>query len=104
MTPQEALNRIDGLIANEKLFIKISTMGEIDHSKNIEALETAKQALEKQIPKKVITHTVQENCKIGARIIQAGTQIDKCPICESFISKINKHCGTCGQALDWGNE
>ena len=52
MTPQEAINRIDLLIGNEKLFIKISTMGEISHSQNIEALEIAKQALEKQIPKK----------------------------------------------------
>lgn len=42
MTPQEAIDRIDLLIGNEKLFIKISTMGEISHSQNIEALEMAK--------------------------------------------------------------
>lgn len=51
MTPQEAIDRINLLIGTEKLFIKISTMGEISHSQNIEALEMAKQALEKQIPK-----------------------------------------------------
>lgn len=47
MTPQEAIDRINLLIGTEKLFIKISTMGEISHSQNIEALEIAKQVLEK---------------------------------------------------------
>lgn len=92
MMPQEAITRIDGLIANEKLFIKISTMGEIDHSKNIEALETAKQALEKQIPKKPLKE-------------YGGTY--RCPNCQ--MKHFNpewvgtKYCD-CGQALDLGDE
>lgn len=94
MTPQEALNRIDGLIANEKLFIKISTMGEIDHSKNIEALEIAKQALEKQIPRKV----VRENEKVMFKVF-----CGRCPECDVAVySTTNRYCQYCGQALDWG--
>lgn len=92
MTPQEAIDRINLLIGTEKLFIKISTMGEISHSQNIEALEMAKQALEKQIPKKPL-----KNYGGGYR----------CPNCQ--MKHLNpdwvgvKHCD-CGQALDWSDE
>lgn len=106
MTPQEAkkeLMHINLILAYQMNLARAEKEKDM-LNRNYQANNIAISALEKQIPKKVITHTVQENCKIGARIIQAGTQIDKCPICESFISKINKHCGTCGQALDWGNE
>lgn len=98
MTPQEALNRIDGLIANEKLFIKISTMGEIDHSKNIEALEIAKQALEKQMPNKIETNEYYPEDRL-------------CPVCHENYTGLDcmtsngmkfGFCPNCGQALDWG--
>lgn len=91
MTPQEAIEIITNAIQTDNMT-----------AEQDKGLAIVQKATEKQIPKKVITHAVQKNCKIGARIIQAGTQIDKCPICESFISKINKYCSTCGQALDWG--
>lgn len=121
MTPQEALTRIDGLIANEKLFIKISTMGEIDHSKNIEALETAKQVLEKQIPKKP-RKVVRTSC--NSKTISEITEFNfcnpaikkevpeykeykyddyLCPVCNALTKDgTPKYCWRCGQALDWG--
>lgn len=101
MTPQEALNRIDGLIANEKLFIKISTMGEIDHSKNIEALEIAKQVLEKQMPKKPDIEGDGYDDK-GKLIYD----IAYCPNCDRKFDlgydDETKCCPDCGQTLDWG--
>lgn len=100
MTPQEAIE----IIKDPNRHYRAKADGAYEYTEFVEALETAKQALEKQIPKKVTTHTAQENCKIGARTIRAGSQINKCPICKSFISKINKHCGNCGQALDWSND
>lgn len=88
MTPQEAIDRIDLLIGTEKLFIKISTMGEISHSQNIEALEMAKQALEKQIPKKPVDY--DGKIKVGF-----------CPDCEAVVT--SDFCDNCGQALDWSD-
>lgn len=101
MTPQEIINRIDGLIASEKMFIKVSTMGEVDHSKNIEALETAKQAIEKQIPKKVVIEGDGYDDK-GELIYD----IAYCPNCNSRFDlgydEETNCCSDCGQTLDWG--
>lgn len=94
MTPQEAIDRINLLIGTEKLFIKISTMGEISHSQNIEALEMAKQAVEKQIPKKAKNITTTVYYKQG-----------RCPNCNALLKNtINIFCSDCGQALDWSDE
>lgn len=62
---------------------------------------TPEEALEKQIPKKVIS------------IIYRGDY--KCPTCENYIDITDddlyvyeieppKYCDECGQALDWGSE
>lgn len=102
MTPQEAIDRIDLLISNEKLFIKISTMGEIDHSKNIEALEMAKQALEKTVTKPVTLEADGYDDK-GELIYDTAY----CPNCNhKFDLGYNdetKCCPDCGQALDWSD-
>lgn len=51
----------------------------------------AMQALEKQIPKKLII-----NEKDGMR---------HCPNCDTFfLSGGKRHCEKCGQALDWSEE
>lgn len=93
MTPQEAINRIELLIGTEKLFIKISTMGEISHSQNIEALEMAKKAVEKQIPKKAKNISTTVYYKQG-----------RCPNCNALLKNtINIFCSDCGQALDWSD-
>ena len=65
-----------------------------EHLGDSENMELAKQmgaiALEKQIPKKVLTH----NGYI------------ECPYCETDIKegKGNSYCLICGQALDWSEE
>lgn len=95
MTPQEAIDRINLLIGTEKLFIKISTMGEISHSQNIEALEMAKQAVEKQIAKEPIA-TSDDVYDFG-NCPHCNKKFDTELVCEYEIT----HCPWCGQALDW---
>ncbi len=67
-----------------------------DHADDInEALEAAKSALEKRVPKKPLF------------IKRSITQFYACPGCstskhyEKLFSKM-KYCVNCGQALDWG--
>ena len=99
ITPQEAINRIDLLIGNEKLFIKISTMGEISHSQNIETLEMAKLALEKTVTKSVVLE--------GDGYDDKG-DIAYCPNCNHKFDlgydEETNCCPNCGQALDWSDE
>lgn len=103
MTLQEAINRIDLLIGNEKLFIKISTMGEISHSQNIEALEIAKKAVEKTISKSIVLESDGYDEK-GELIYD----IAYCPNCNHKFDlgydEETKCCPDCGQALDWSEE
>lgn len=65
---------------------------------NIQSVEKAVQALEKQIPKKVV---------------KGGKQSYKCPCCgecaktqtgDSFIDYRLDYCDGCGQRLDWSDE
>lgn len=58
------------------------------------AFEKAIEALEKQIPKKVIREDVEV------------AELDYCPNCKvSFFKSGTAYCGACGQALDWsGNK
>lgn len=49
------------------------------------------EALEKQIPKKVVTRKIDEDI-----------ELHYCPRCNvRFIRSGMKYCGKCGQALDW---
>lgn len=104
MTPQETIERIELLIGSEKLFIKISTMGEISHSQNIEALEMAKRAIEFRTAKKVERIVSDEDVKLGAMTMKAGTKVFKCTNCNSYVSPSHKFCTECGQALDWSED
>lgn len=53
-----------------------------------EAVDLAKQALEKQIPKHVVLSTVD---------------YPRCPVCGGYvgIDIEEMYCSACGQALDW---
>lgn len=52
MTNEEIIKKIDMMIAQEGTLGEFSKMGKDFYIKNIEALKIAKQAVEKQIPKK----------------------------------------------------
>ena len=55
------------------------------------AIDMAVEALEKQMPKEVVTQRIDE-----------GIELRYCPRCHvHFIRTGMKYCGECGQALDW---
>lgn len=64
-------------------------------------LETAKKALEKQIPKKPLVIKYDEDVKLGAVTWRAGVPVYQCSHCNSFISRPNDFCSKCGNAIDW---
>lgn len=102
MTPQEVIKQLDMLICNEKVLIGCSSMGELQHSQNIEALEIAKQAVEKQIPKKPSYEGDGYDDK-GNLIYDTAY----CPKCNKEFEVYyysGKCCNECGQALDRSNE
>lgn len=61
-----------------------------------EALDTAIEALEKQLPKKPKEEKDAYTHKVGE--FRAG----KCPNCLAEVSDIFGVCVDCGQNLDWG--
>lgn len=58
-----------------------------------EAFQKAKEALEKQIPKKPIEITRNAHC---TKVIGYG-----CPTCHKDVVGSGWHCWNCGQKLDW---
>ena len=82
MTAEEAIKTIQVAIA------EVEWEYQLDYSV---AFKTAIEALEKQIPKKVI--------------FQSGFKgLRCCPCCNvRFIDWGMKYCGECGQALDWSD-
>ena len=89
MTIEEAKNQLEELMQDRKSFI-CGGDDEI-YKADIEALQTAMQALEKQIPRKPIRLLYYE--------------VGDCPFCETtvYISE-DGFCPSCGQALDWSEE
>ena len=91
MPPQEAIKNIDDILdspylCDESIDYQLTTY-------DIECLEKAKEALEKQIPKKpkiLKVHDISEykygDCECGEHIIDD-----------------EKYCSKCGQALDWSD-
>lgn len=41
--------------------------------------------------------------KIGNIVFRQGTEIYKCPRCDSYIRPNQNYCSECGQALDWSD-
>ena len=83
MTAKEAIKTIQVAIA------EVEWEYPLDYSV---AFKTAIEALEKQIPKKIIF-------KSGFKGLRY------CPCCNvRFIGWGMKYCGECGQALDWSDD
>ena len=102
MTIEEAKNQLEELIQDRKSFICGGDDDEI-YKKDIEALQMAIQALEKQVPKKVKKEFVTVNGCITC------FETDVCPVCgnDFYIEDLGQtmyysFCPDCGQALDWG--
>ena len=91
MTPQETLNWCEQFIDNLVMVnvdAKRRTLG-------LQAMQTCKSALEKQIPKKPNIHGYREGREIN-------TISYTCPVCNKHIGREN-YCKHCGQALDWSD-
>ena len=107
MDNREAIQLLDELLLRGNFTDQYGDMD--DSSPYEEAVEIAKQAIEKQMPQKLKNEILQTN-------IQGYPYMDKCyicPLCGIFRGnadyqpeKIIKHkfCPNCGQALDWSGE
>ena len=84
MTNGEALERI-----KKGFYFDEEGLDEFPEARNCKcAIDLAKQALEKQIPKPVVQST--DDCT-------------RCPVCGGYvgIDMEEMYCSACGQALDW---
>lgn len=61
-----------------------------EHEEYVEALKSAIEALEKQIPTQIKTH--------GERDREVNSISYTCPVCKSHVDKCN-YCSNCGQAI-----
>lgn len=66
-----------------------------EHKEYVEALKTAIETLEKQIPTQAVIH--------GVRDREVNSISYTCPICKTHISR-SKYCPNCGQAIVFENE
>ena len=72
--------------------LKVNGYMPVDVARRDRALEKAKAALSKQIPKK--PNPEREYCYGNGQ----------CPNCNAvFLDKLTNFCGNCGQALDWSD-
>lgn len=105
MTIQKAIDNIEEVLCSTVRWCDDSIAYELT-TDDCDWIETAKSALEKQIPKKLLIdnrniHYVNYKdffcpyCRI--RIISIISRIDG----DFIIGKKQKHCDNCGQALDW---
>ena len=87
MTIEKAIEQLEDLIKKAESQIPIDDKT---------ALEMAIQALEKQVPKKVLNLMLNADGKT--------TKVFKgiCPCCQCIV--MNEYCSRCGQALDWSDE
>lgn len=100
MTNEQAI-KIRSCFANGVEFKELHT-----EETNILA-DKLNNAIKRQMPKKPTSHIVkpiEAPIKIGNGLWEKGTTIYKCPNCSEYISKINKYCSECGQALNWRDE
>ena len=87
MKIQEAIENLKYLISGD------CTDNQMDF---VEEIETAINALEKQIPKKPI-QTEEQHIRYSMSYV--------CPLCRQYFSGtgIARYCYHCGQALDWND-
>lgn len=99
MTYEEALAYIGGILNSDIRFDESLEYGLTSY--DFDWLELAKEALEKQMPKKVMP----ELKKIMTEEQQGIIRYPKCPNCSRTINAehISDYCTYCGQALDWSD-
>lgn len=93
MTSNEAIKRIDNIIHQMSKYDV--PLGYVLLPTDVNYLEVAKQALEKQIPKKV-----NNFFKAPDGYLSNGD----CPSCKERVDEGTMYCEACGQAIDWSDE
>ena len=73
-----------------------------DEKAGIECHNIAISALEKQIPKQIVTKVQAEDLKIGHVTFKAGAKTYYCPACNNAITLAISYCGWCVQAVVLG--
>ncbi len=103
MTAKEAIEAIDDVLSSEYHYDE--TLGYQLTSDDFEWLEKAKQALEKQIPKK--PNMSGYSCDKDGNSVYLTYDTYDCPNCHtSHEIECEKydHCPDCGQVLDWSED
>ena len=95
MTKIEAMDKLHAKIISSNLAEKIT-------EQEMMAFCDAKKALEKQIPKQIVTKVQEEDLKVGHVTFKAGTKTYYCPACNNAITLASSYCGWCGQAVILG--
>ena len=95
MTNEQAIYQLTDLIKDRESFCYRDDFDDV-FLQDIEACKAGIQALEKQMPKKVLNLMLNAEGKT--------TKVFKgiCPCCQCIVT--NEYCSRCGQALDWSDE
>lgn len=67
--------------------------------RKIDAFNMAIKALEKQIPKQIVTKLQKEDLKVCHVTFKAGTKTYYCPDCNKSVTLSDTCCRWCGQKL-----
>ena len=96
MTPQEALDWVEDYEKVIKEEQAIVNNGDEFHVEALKVCEVVKQALEKQIPKK-LDGKDEDDLVCGCHKCGEVNALWK------MNGDRNRYCGNCGQAIDWGD-
>lgn len=102
MTPQEAIEILE-MFLHKQCDLERTKFAYSENTIWI-AVNMAKQALEYHIAKTVETIVSNEDVRLGAMTMKAGTKVFKCNNCNSYVSPSHKFCTKCGQALDLSDD
>ena len=96
MTAEKAIEQLNSLMNDRENHVHRDDFDEV-FLQDIEACKMGIQALEKQIPKKVLNLMLNDG---DGYLIKVFKGI--CPYCQCIVT--NEYCSRCGQALDWSDE
>ena len=97
MTTEQAIYQLTDLIRDRESFCHRDDFDDV-FLQDIEACKAGIQALEKQVPKKVLNFLMLNADGKTTKIFKGI-----CPCCQCIVVT-NEYCSRCGQALDWSDE
>ncbi|MBR0576776.1 hypothetical protein KCG48_10570 [Proteiniclasticum sp. BAD-10] len=106
MTPEEAMDRIDIMISDDKLWEHYTQDGKIAFQN---ALKASREAIKKKVPAKPVHDGVENQCpQCGNYVSETRENIAwvQYEVIEFDGSEVfrDKYCSECGQAIDWSDE